>query len=294
VEGFADEERDELYKPAIVENVLQLLQGLLHGAKALNLPVSNEHAAIISDLTDVLPTHADFMYKYNLLLTLWEDPGIREMTTSHGDVLALELVDSAQYWVKNYRRVLSSDYMPTVEDIIKCRTKTTGIADLTFELDGTEFRLIDVGGQRSERKKWISCFQNLTAILFVVALSEYDQKLREDSDVNRMSESMKLFRGVVANEALHHVTMILFFNKDDIFRSKIKSSFLKSTFPDYDGDNDYHSAFDFIKNKFTSLNTNPDRTIYTQTTVATDIDNIRHAMDEVKDIILRGKSGGLW
>jgi len=133
----------------------------------------------------------------------------------------------------------------------------------------------------------------LTAILFVVALSEYDQKLREDSDVNRMHESMKLFRGVVANEALHHVHMILFFNKDDIFQDKISKSQLKDTFPDYDGDNSYESAYDFIKNKFTSMNTNPDRTIHTQTTVATDIDNIRKVMDDVKEILLENKGGSV-
>jgi len=227
-------------------------------------------------------------------LSLWEDSGIQEVAANNISQLSLDLIDNANYWIQNYKRILSPDFSPTVEDIIKCRTKTTGIADLVFEMDGVEFRLIDVGGQRSERKKWISCFQNLTAILFVVALSEYDQKLREDSDVNRMHESMKLFRGVVANEALHHVHMILFFNKDDIFREKIKKSKLKDTFPDYEGPDDYQSSYDFIKQKFTSMNTNPDRTIHTQITVATDIENIRQVMDDVKSILLGSrKTGGM-
>ena len=46
--------------------------------------------------------------------------------------------------------------------------------------------LIDVGGQRSERKKWLHCFDSVDAVLFVVAMSEYDEVLAEDSDVNRM------------------------------------------------------------------------------------------------------------
>lgn len=45
--------------------------------------------------------------------------------------------------------------------------------------------MFDLGGQRSERKKWIHCFENVTAIIFMVALSEFDQVLIEDEQVVR-------------------------------------------------------------------------------------------------------------
>ena len=46
--------------------------------------------------------------------------------------------------------------------------------------------MVDVGGQRSERRKWIHCFENVTSIIFLVALSEYDQILFEsDNEVIR-------------------------------------------------------------------------------------------------------------
>ncbi len=46
--------------------------------------------------------------------------------------------------------------------------------------------MVDVGGQRSERRKWIHCFENVTSIIFLVALSEYDQILFEsDNEVSR-------------------------------------------------------------------------------------------------------------
>lgn len=45
--------------------------------------------------------------------------------------------------------------------------------------------MVDVGGQRSERRKWIHCFENVTSIMFLVALSEYDQVLVEsDNEVS--------------------------------------------------------------------------------------------------------------
>ena len=45
------------------------------------------------------------------------------------------------------------------------------------------YRLCDIGGQRSERKKWIHCFEGVTAIIFLVALSEYDLCLAEDQEI---------------------------------------------------------------------------------------------------------------
>jgi len=42
--------------------------------------------------------------------------------------------------------------------------------------------MVDVGGQRSERRKWIHCFENVTSIIFLVALSEYDQILFESEN----------------------------------------------------------------------------------------------------------------
>jgi guanine nucleotide-binding protein subunit alpha len=49
--------------------------------------------------------------------------------------------------------------------------------------------MFDVGGQRSERKKWIHCFENVTSIIFCVALSEYDQTLLEESNQVRQTAS---------------------------------------------------------------------------------------------------------
>lgn len=57
--------------------------------------------------------------------------------------------------------------------------------------------MFDVGGQRSERKKWIHCFEAVTSIIFCVALSEYDQVLLEESSQNRMNESLVLFESVI-------------------------------------------------------------------------------------------------
>ncbi len=55
------------------------------------------------------------------------------------------------------------------------------------------YRMVDVGGQRSERRKWIHCFENVTSIMFLVALSEYDQVLVEsDNEVSDYKKGKKI------------------------------------------------------------------------------------------------------
>ena len=76
-----------------------------------------------------------------------------------------------------------AQYLPTDQDILRSRVKTTGITETMFVVGELTYRLFDVGGQRSERKKWIHCFENVTALVFLVSLSEYDQMLYEDESV---------------------------------------------------------------------------------------------------------------
>ena len=96
----------------------------------------------------------------------------------------------------NIARIAQHDYMPNDQDVLRSRVKTTGITETTFIIGELTYRMFDVGGQRSERKKWIHCFENVTTILFLVAISEYDQLLFEDETVNRMQEALTLFDSI--------------------------------------------------------------------------------------------------
>lgn len=111
---------------------------------------------------------------------LWMDAGVREAVSRSRE---FQLNDSAIYYFNMVDRMASHDYMPTDQDILRSRVKTTGITETTFRVGELTYRLFDVGGQRSERKKWIHCFENVTALVFLVSLSEYDQMLYEDESV---------------------------------------------------------------------------------------------------------------
>ncbi|KAF7249605.1 Guanine nucleotide-binding protein G(i) subunit alpha-2, partial [Varanus komodoensis] len=148
--------------------------------------------------------------------------------------------------------------------------------------------MFDVGGQRSERKKWIHCFEGVTAIIFCVALSAYDLVLAEDEEMNRMHESMKLFDSICNNKWFTDTSIILFLNKKDLFEEKIIHSPLTICFPEYTGANKYDEAAGYIQSKFEDLNKRKDtKEIYTHFTCATDTKNVQFVFDAVTDVIIK-------
>jgi G-protein alpha subunit len=94
--------------------------------------------------------------------------------TSHTNVSSSFFID--------LDRLFMRDFLPSNQDVLRARLRTTGITETHFDLGALQYRMFDVGGQRSERKKWIHCFENVNALLFLVAISGYDQCLAEDKD----------------------------------------------------------------------------------------------------------------
>ena len=149
--------------------------------------------------------------------------------------------------------------------------------------------MFDVGGQRSERKKWIHCFDNVDCVLFVVAMSEYDQMLFEDRCVNRMQESLHLFEEIVNNPHFTEMPFIVFFNKKDLFEEKVRTKSIRVAFPTYQGGlNDVEESADFIIDTFLSQSKVDlkRRPIYPHLTTATDTDLVKYVFASVADVIL--------
>ncbi|GCC32417.1 hypothetical protein chiPu_0010878 [Chiloscyllium punctatum] len=145
-----------------------------------------------------------------------------------------------------------------------------------------QMKMFDVGGQRSERKKWIHCFEGVTCIIFIAALSAYDMVLVEDDEVNRMHESLHLFNSICNHRYFIATSIVLFLNKKDVFQEKIKKTHLSICFPDYDGNNSMEDAGAYIKVQFLELNMRRDvKEIYSHMTCATDTENVKFLSKEL-------------
>lgn len=161
----------------------------------------------------------------------------------------------------------------------------SGIVETMLNKGPLRISLIDVGGQRSERKKWIHCFDDVNAVLFLVAMSDYDEKLKEDGKTNRMLESIRLFASVANNKWFVKPSLLLFLNKKDVFDQKIKYSSLAKCFADYTDETLQETApADFLAEKFLK-EVNEGRSIYRHFTCARDRENIKVVFQVTIDLI---------
>jgi len=284
LDGFSSDERSS-YKTAIANNVLTSIRTLIHQCTKFgyHLERGNENRA--QRILDI-PRDKEPNVTVDLgedITALWRDPSIKNTFYRSSEY---QLNDSTQYYFENISRISQAGYVPNVQDVLRSRVKTTGVLETAFDVEDIVFRLVDVGGQRSERRKWIHCFEDVTAIIFCVAISEYDLKLYEDNETNRMLESLQLFKELCNTKWFQQTSFILFLNKKDIFEEKITRVPLTVCFPEYTGNNTFDSATIYVRDKFLALNDNKNKSIYSHLTCATDTDNITVVFNAVRDIIL--------
>ena len=133
-------------------------------------------------------------------------------------VLCPSLMDSAQYFLSHLDRVLSDTYEPTLDDRARVACRTSGANIIAFERVGPvsnreRYSIVDTGGQRNERLKWVCWAENVTAIIFVCALSGFDETLFEDRRQNKLVESFDLFADMLQVPFFAWKNVVVLLNK---------------------------------------------------------------------------------
>lgn len=279
----------------IYSNTVQSMKVLVEAMDVLGIPCQTPQAQDAARLIEEVPSQVETSQLpvewAHALATLWHDAGVQRAFARSRE---FQLNDSAPYYFDSIDRLGAPNYVPTDQDVLRTRVKTTGIIEETFEMDdGVVYRMFDVGGQRSERRKWIHCFEGVTGLLFLAALSEYDQALYEDARVNRMQEALTLFDSICNSRWFAHSSLLLFMNKSDLFRAKLPRSPLQDYFVEYKPpmqateEESFQHAADFLTKKFCALSRDPSRVVYPYLTCATDTHQIKFVLQAVRDIITR-------
>merc|ERR1711991_271164 len=292
--GYPVEERKK-HLMCILENIIDSVKTLLYWSDKLEIdgtktnPEKDDDKSFLLALKPLRRMEKDVAER---IKKFWRsDDGFMKTFENSAK---FQLLDCAEYFLDRLDVISEDNYVPSKEDVFHCRTVTPGINDLEFQVEKSLFNIIDVGGQRSQRKKWIHCFSGVTAVIFFAAINEYDQVLFEEKKQNRMCETLNLFEDIVNSSWFEESIILLFLNKKDLFEKKIKKVPITTFFKNFKGNcHDVDGAIEHIKHTFLKASNRGDE-IYTHVTNATDSNNINVVFNAVKDTILKSnlKRGG--
>ncbi|TFK51201.1 G-alpha-domain-containing protein [Heliocybe sulcata] len=187
------------------------------------------------------------------IVGLWWDEAVQFVLHKHG----VRLEEMPGFFLNDVERIATFDYEPTDDDILRARVRTLGVEEHRLVMQtgapnfGTEWYVYDVGGSRIQRHKWVPYFDDVQAIIFLAPMV-FNQTLEEDSTVNRLEDTMHLWKDICSNSLLANATLVLFLNKIDILRSTLAAGVkLNRYVPSYgDAPNDVENVTRFFKDKF--------------------------------------------
>mmetsp|Transcript_18543 Transcript_18543/g.37147 ORF Transcript_18543/g.37147 Transcript_18543/m.37147 type:complete len:349 (+) Transcript_18543:53-1099(+) len=280
--GFSDADKS-MYITAIHNNTISCMKAVCEQVKDSDGVEAKAELKALEDVTETQPLTEEIGA---IIKALWADPGVQNAWDRRSQ---FQVIESNKKYFEKIDEISTFGYLPSDEDILLSRVRTTGIVEDSYEIEGSTFEIIDVGGQRNERKKWIHCFEDVNAIIYVAALSEYDQTLSEDKHQNRMIEALTLFGEMCNSPWFESTDMILFLNKCDLFEEKIMKVPINSVpeFADFEiTPYNYDEGVQFFLEEFMKKNYK-DKDIFYHVTCATDSSNVRVVFDACKDIILK-------
>lgn len=282
--GFTDEER-EVYRPIIFSNMITAMKSLIFATSDFGGPVAC--TAALEYVRGLAVDARINRLNVHHFRALWNDSGIQ---LAYENRSKFQLLDCTKHFLDQVEVVAQEGFIPTEDDVRRCRVRTTGIVETKFQVEGHPFLLVDVGGQRTERRKWVHCFENVTTLLFVGVLAEYDLTCFEDNTTNRMMETLQLWEQMCETHWFRDSNFILFLNKRDLFDDKIDKVPLSvcPAFKDFDGLCNFSQGCELIQGAFEKIFQlhNPDKQLYVHITCATHTGNVAAVFETVKQVVL--------
>ncbi|KAJ3913022.1 guanine nucleotide binding protein, alpha subunit, partial [Lentinula edodes] len=201
---------------------------------------------------------------------LWQDGDVQGILKRR----KTEMENNAGFFLNDIDRIATLSYLPSDNDVVRSRLRTVGGQEYRIFVDTTnsnsrgsthEWVLYDVGGSRTTRRACIPYFQDVNAIVFPI--SGFDEVLLEDPSVNRLNDSVGLWKAIISSRLLQHTTMVCFLNKCDFLKRKLRSGIQFRNFVrDYGSQpNDITPMAKFIKDRFRNIAikySNQQRTTY--------------------------------
>ncbi|CAK9276299.1 unnamed protein product [Sphagnum jensenii] len=244
---------------------------------------------------------------------LWNNPAIKAVYDRRADLHSLPNV--ASYYLDRVVEVSKTEYEPTENDILQAEglSQGSGLVQIEFDLEDKvpnsgawqdnesplvigRYQLIRVGGRGSDRQRWLDMFEDVRAIIFCVALSDYDALWPDSSGTlcNKMVQTRDFFNSVLKHPCFQDTRFVLLLNKYDLFEDKITrgipltSCEWFSDFSPVHTQNQAQQAYQYIAHKykelFNSVNSRS-RKLFTFQLNALEKTTVSHAFQYVRETL---------
>jgi len=290
--GYSNAERKEFIS-IVHSNICSSMKIIFAACGTLGVPIPGDLQPDVDKFTADTADEKLTPELGALVTKIWAHPTIKEVFLRRAEY---QLPDSADYFFDNVEKCSAADFLPAEQEILRSRVRTTGIVQSDFGVGKMNFSMFDVGGQRNERRKWIHCFDNVDSVVFVAALSEFDQKLFEDENKNRLDEALELFKQIVNSKWFNDSAVFLFLNKKDLFEKKLSEGKVFADFvSEYSGPNDFKACSEWCKAQFLKRVKDTSKSVYTHITTAVDTSNVKFIFNAVISMLLESnlKDSGL-
>eukprot|EP01083_Nonionella_stella_P096787 272156_1 len=146
-----------------------------------------------------------------------------------------DIQDNMDYFFNKANTIFAENYTPSHQDMLCMRTRTTGFVQFECKYDNRNYCFVDVGGRRSERKKWMRFLEN-AGVIFVCELNGYCKTLPDYGGSGlALKESLNMFENVMSVKNMAHCPVVVFLNKTDMLKRCLRETSFKTCFDEYDG-----------------------------------------------------------
>ena len=218
--GFLTRER-ESFKDILSTSIISDMQILVDVMINSTYKYSSDIEPAVQAIKSLDPQETIDSTIADILLQVWND---QAMSMVYSESKSLGIAENFEYFMGKIKEIAKSDYVPSDLDILKARIRSIGHSDMKVMINDIKTKIVDIGGQKSERKHWENCFKGLNYIVFVHSLSDFDQVLFEDGETSRTTDSLKIFESLFCHTLLKNLPIFIIFNKTDLFESKLKTS----------------------------------------------------------------------
>jgi len=222
VHGFGEKERTDVQR-TLSHNLVMGLRDIIDYMADHNVEVPAKITEEVKffksevDLGNVKKFTSDLSKNAK---ALWADPEVQKVWAAR-DSIPTFLIFNLDYIMDNLERLTQEEVVPSDEDILRSRQRTTNNYKLEFEYEKRAFEITDVGGQKYARKQWASAVPDPGAVIYFAALSDYDVPVFNQPKL-KLEESLEIFAEVVMIPEFAEVNFILMLNKFDVFEKKLK------------------------------------------------------------------------